>query len=186
MKKIILAAMATAAFASPAYAAGTTDEVDIGANVPVECYIDGLPTNVSFGDLTRRGAATPVTATDIEVFCNQRSNVSFTSDEGYLEANVNNPVNASISETNFESVGNPGFAAGLDYSITVPSFNNFGGPYSADTSLLTAGVAATLGGLPALNDPNVTIRFRTIPGSLPLLGTTYNDELTITITSAGV
>jgi hypothetical protein len=187
MKRLILAAAATAALSTPAFAqTSSTDEIDLGANVPIECYIDGLPTNVSFGNLSRTGQAPAVVFTGIEVFCNQRSTVTATSDEGYLEANVNNPANAAISETNFQSQANPGFAAGLDYSVTVPNFAGYGGPFSADTSVLTAGVPASLSNLPALNDPSVNLRFRTIPGSLPLLGTTYNDELTITIQATGV
>jgi hypothetical protein len=185
MKKIMIAALASMACATPAFA-NSTDEIDLGANVPVECYIDNLPSDVTFGDLGRKGAAPAVVTTGIAVFCNQGSKVEIESDEGYLKAVVNNPANASISETNFTSGANPGFAAGLDYEITVPNFANYGGPYSADTSALTAGTPVMLSPIPALNDPNVTLRFKTVPGSLPLLGTTYNDELTITITATGV
>lgn len=185
MKKLILAAAGAAMFATPAMA-DSTSEIDVGANVPVECYVNNLPANVTFGDLTRRGQAAAVVASGIEVFCNQRSTVSVTSDQGYLKALTNDSGNDSISESDFTSANNPGFAAGLDYSATVPNFNTYGGPFSADTSQVTAGNAVTLSNVPALNDPNVAIRFRTIPGTLPLLGTTYNDEVTLSITATGV
>lgn len=191
MKKLILAAVAASAFATPAFA-DSTDEIDVGGNVPVECYIDGLPESVSFGNLSRRGAAAAVSFNGIEVFCNQRSKVSITSDEGFLRAVTNNSANNTTNETTFASGANPGFAAGLDYLVRIPNVDPFGGPFEADTSQITAGDTVDLGGgsvgngLPALNDPNVRIVFDTIAGSLPLLGTTYNDELTISISANGV
>lgn len=186
MKKLIIAAAAIA-FSAPAFAqASDSSEIDVGGNRTVECSINELPESVSFGDMGRRGQASAVSFNNIAVFCNQPSNVSITSDEGYLKLVTNNNNNDSLSESDFTSAANPGFSAGLDYSLTVPNFNNFGGPYSADTSFVTAGTPVTLSNVPALNDPNVRIVFDTIAEDQPLLGGTYNDELTITITTQGV
>ena len=135
MKKLILATAGAAMFATPAMAQSTS-EIDVGANVPMECYVDNLPAQVGFGDLSRTGQADAVVTNGIEVFCNQRSTVAVTSDQGYLKAVTNNPGNDSNSESDFTSGNNPGFAAGLDYRATVPNFNNYGGPFSADTSML--------------------------------------------------
>jgi hypothetical protein len=188
MKKIMIAALASMACATPAFANSTssTSDITIGANVQVQCSITGLPAAVTFGNLTNTGASGVVTKTGIAVFCNQSSTVSATSDDGYLKAVVNNPANDSIDEDDFTSGANPGFAAGVDYRVTVPSFAPYGGPYSADTSDLDADVPETLSNVPALNNPNVTLQFQTIEGTLPLLGTNYSDKLTISITATGV
>ena len=77
----------------------------------------------------------------------------------------------------FSTSGASGFAAGLDYSASIASFGVVG-----DTSLLSAGTAASIGTIPPQNVSGVQVDFNTIPGTLPLIAGDYSDTLVVSIT----
>lgn len=183
MKRIAILALA-AAIATPAAAQVTeTESTAFTGNRAVLCNLDGVDALVDFGALGNKGAAAAQVDNQIDLFCNQPFTASLVSQNGYLRLNASNPANLG-TETNPESGANPGFAAGLDYQATLIS-----GSFSVtgDSSQITAATPTQLGGvLPAQNVNNAKIRYDTIPGSLPLLGGTYQDTLTITLTTQGV
>ena len=183
MKKIIAIAALAAASATPAMAqtAGFSGSVDFTGTVAVECTVTGLQDTILFGAMGRRGQASAQVDTGVDVFCNQPSEVTFESENGYLALQTTNNANDSISETNFQSNANPGFDAGLDYSAEVVQFG-----VSGDTSQLQAGTPVAIAPVPALNQNNLRLRYDTINAGQPLLGGIYEDTLTITLTPQGV
>ena len=185
MKKIIAIAALAVASATPAMAqssmAGFTGSVDFTGEVPVECNVTGLQDTILFGQLGRRGQASAQVDTGIDVFCNQPSEVTFESENGYLALQTTNNANDSISESNFESGANPGFDAGLDYTAEVVQFGIMG-----DSSQLTAGTPVAVSPVPAINQNNLRLRYDTVNSGQPLLGGIYEDTLTITLTPQGV
>ena len=186
MKKIIAIAALAAASASPAMAqsssmAGFNGSVDFTGQVPVECTVTGLQDTILFGTLGRRGQAAAQVNAGVDVFCNQPSEVTFESENGYLALQTTNNANDSVSETNFESGANPGFDAGLDYTAEVVQFGIMG-----DSSQLTAGTPQSISPVPAINQNNLRLRYDTVNSGQPLLGGFYEDTLTITLTPQGV
>ena len=182
MKKIIAIAALAAASATPAMAQSSfTGSVDFTGTVPVECTVTGLQDTILFGQMGRRGQASSQVDSGIDVFCNQPSEVTFESENGYLALQTTNNANDSISETNFESAANPGFDAGLDYTTEVVQFGITG-----DSSQLQAATPVAVSPVPAINQNNLRLRYDTINASQPLLGGFYEDTLTITLTPQGV
>ena len=183
LKLIALGVSTAAMMAVPMTASAADASLQFSGERAVVCEVSFDQTGVNFDQLGNKGQAAKKSVKG-NVFCNQPSNVSFQSDNGYLQligmtANLPNDP----AEVDMESASNPGFNAGVDYTATIPSV----GGLTADTSLLLAGTAAALPGtVPALNQNNVKIVFDTIAGSQPLLGGAYADKLTVTITPAGV
>jgi spore coat protein U-like protein len=180
MKRLIIAALAasTVAVATPAMA----ESVFFHGQRAVECSVTGYTGNVNFGNLGRNGEASPVTDNGINVFCNQPFKVSLTSQNGYLKLQTTNANNDSKSETDFTSKSNPQFDAGLDYGLVIPSLGAKGSQY------LTAGVnvAGSLGVIPAIDFSGLSATYDTVNSSKPLLGGTYSDTVTLTLTPQGV
>ena len=182
MKKIIAIAALAAASSTPAMAQSSfSGTVDFTGERAIECTVTGLQNDVVFGPLGRRGQTSAVVDTGIDVFCNQPSKVTFMSENGYMALKTNNDANDSKSETDFESFANDGFDAGLDYEATVVQYNVTG-----DSSQLTAMTPVDIAPVPALNQNNLRIRYDTKTSNLPLLGGSYEDTLTITLTPQGV
>ena len=182
MKKLIAIAALAAASSTPAMAQSSFNgTVDFTGERAVECTVTGLQNDVVFGPLGRRGQASAVVNTGIDVFCNQPSKVTFESENGYMALKTNNDANDSKSETDFESGANPGFDAGLDYEATLVQYNVTG-----DSSQLTAMTPVDIAPVPALNQNNLRIRYDTKNSNQPLLGGSYEDTLTITLTPQGV
>ncbi len=181
MKRFLI--LALAASAAPAFAQVEEQAAtQFQGNRAVQCDLRGIAAQIDFGNLGRNGAAGPETDSNISIFCNQPFSASVQSINGYLKLNATNPLNLSTESTaNFESISNPGFAAGLDYTATIAALG-----VSASTSQINAGVDVTLGNSPALNQSGVSIRYDTVPGALPLLGGRYFDTLTLTLTTLGV
>jgi spore coat protein U-like protein len=186
MKRLLIVALA-ATVATPSFAQAVTEiqSTQFQGNRAVECDLTGIAQQIDFGSLGRRGQAGARTDGNIDLFCNQPFSASLKSTSGYLRLNAANPLNLSSETTaNFESLANPGFAAGLDYEATV-TFGSLS--VTGDTSQIAAGVNTVLAPrVPAQNAQNASIRYVTKPGSLPLLGGDYFDTLTITLTTLGV
>jgi hypothetical protein len=180
MKKIMFAVLA-GTMATSAFAAGPVIDEDVSFTGvrAVECSIGNFQNSVSFGTLGTNGSAGQVQDTGVSVFCNQPSTVTLESESGFLKLQANDEDNDSISESNLTSAANPGFAAGVNYSATV-----FG--LTGNTTQINAQQVYTYGSVPALNIPSATISYNTLPGSMPLLGGTYQDTVTITLTPNGV
>ncbi len=173
-------ALPTTAFADEPASA----ELDFTGERACECVVDLGQNAVLFGDLGRRGQAERQSIR-ADVFCNQPSEVTFESENGYMLIQATNPANepTDASEVDKTSGANPGFSAGLDYSAFIPSEG-----LSADTGnpALLAGTPVSVGTIPAQNRNNVRVVFDTIAESQPLLGGTYEDTLTVTLTPQGV
>jgi spore coat protein U-like protein len=181
MKRLIIAALAasTVIVATPAMA----ESVTFKGNRAVECSVTGYSGTINFGNLGRNGEAAPVTDSGINVFCNQPFKASLISTNGYLKLQTTNPNNDSINETNFTSKGNGQFDAGLDYGLVIPGITKAQG-----SQYLPAGVnvAAGLGVIPAVNFSGLTATYGTVKSDKPLLGGTYSDTVTLTLTPQGV
>lgn len=179
MKKLTLILAATAFAAIPATAG------DVGGEVSTSCSITGVGGAVSFADMDSYGqSAAGVTVPGINVFCNEPATINFQSDNGYL-LNTSVP-DAPISQNNLESSTIAGFNAAIDYKFEfdtiVNNVNSF--PVGWDTSAMNAGTTA---GIPVdpLNVTGASLAYNTMPTSLPALAGTYEDVLTVTITSTG-
>jgi spore coat protein U-like protein len=181
MKRLIIAALAasTVVFATPAMA----ESVTFNGTRAVECSVTGYSGTINFGNLGRKGEASPVTDSGINVFCNQPFKVSLVSTNGYLKLQTTNPNNDSVNETNFTSKGNSQFDAGLDYGLVIPGVTGAKG-----SQYLPAGVnvAGGLGPIPAVNLTGLTATYDTVESDKPLLGGTYSDTVTLTLTPQGV
>ena len=147
-----------------------------------ECEVDLGQNAVLFGDLGRNGEA-DVQSISADVFCNQPSEVSFVSENGFLLLQATNPLNepSDASEVDHTSQANPGFSAGLDYSASIPSFG-----LSADSTQILGDTPTSVGVIPAQDQTGVSVEFDTIAESQPLLGGDYEDTLTVTLTPQGV
>jgi spore coat protein U-like protein len=180
MNRLFLIAVGgSALFAVPAQAADTT--VTFSGSRAVECSVTGYTSAINFGNLGRNGEASPVTDDGINVFCNQPFLASLTSQNGYLKLQTTNLANNSASETNFTSVANPQFDAGLDYGIVIPGISTPQG-----SQYLNASTPAAGGPIPAVNLSGLTATYNTVTADKPLLGGTYSDTVTLTLTPQGV
>ena len=186
LKLIALSASTAAMMAMPGIAFADSPaegELDFTGERACECTVDLGQNAVLFGQLDNNGEA-DTQSISADVFCNQPSEVSFTSENGYMLLQASNPANepTDASEVDKTSGANPGFSAGLDYNASIT-----GTPVTGDTTQLLAGTPAVLPFVvPALNASGVSIDFDTIAESQPLLGGTYEDTLTITISPLGV
>lgn len=182
MKKLIVMALAASTagmFAVPAQA----ESVLFVGNRAVECSVTGYSGTVNFGALGRNGEASPVTDNGIDVFCNQPFKASLTSQNGYLKLQTTNTNNDSIAENNFTSSHNTMFDAGLDYGLVIPGIT---GPQGSQYLPAGVNVAAGLGVIPAVNFTGLTATYDTVNSAKPLLGGTYSDTVTLTLTPQGV
>jgi hypothetical protein len=179
MKYLFSAALVASAamVAMPAHAAS----VNFVGSRAVECSITGYNSQVNFGNLDEMGGASPVSTGNVSLYCNQPFTASVTSQNGYLKLVTTNPGNDSINGDGhvFTSQNNPQFAAGLEYGIVIPGAGTFGSQY------LNAGTTYTTPTIPAVI-ANGSANYDTVPGSLPLLGGTYRDTVTLTLTPKGV
>lgn len=182
MKKLLLVAATAGLMAAPAIANAAGGDVIFQGERAIVCDVTNLAPSVDFGNLGNKGQAVVQTMAGVGLFCNQPSDVTFESERGYLALIVTDANNASVSESDFTSINNPGFDAGLDYKAWIPSVGGIG----ADTSLLTAGVPSPALGIPAQNVNSANLKFDTINSANPLLGGTYTDKITVTITPTGV
>jgi len=166
-------------FAMPAQA----ETVNFTGTRAVECAVTGYSGTINFGNLGRNGEASPVTDSGIDVFCNQPFKVALTSANGYLKLQTTNTANNSLSETNFTSQANPMFNAGLDYGLVIPGITGAQG-----SQYLPAGVdvAGGLGVIPAVSFSGLSATYDTVDSDKPLLGGTYSDTVTLTLTPQGV
>jgi len=171
-------AMPTAAFADEPVSA----QLDFTGERACECEVDLGQNAVLFGDLGRRGQAQRQSIR-ADVFCNQPSEVTFESENGFLLLQATNPLNEpnDPTETDHTSQANPGFSAGLDYNASIPSVG-----LAADSSQILGTTPTSVGVIPAQNRSNVRVDFDTIAESQPLLGGDYEDTLTVTLTPQGV
>ena len=178
MKRLIIAALAASTFAAtPAFA----ESVTFNGNRAVECSVTGYSGTINFGNLGRNGQASPVTDSGINVFCNQPFKAAISSTNGYLKLN-GTAGNVPTSEATLASPNNPGFNGGIDYGLVIGGVvNNL---FSTKTA--TAGTVYTVGTLPAINIANTSATYDTIDSSNPLLGGTYSDTVTLTLTAQGV
>ena len=186
MKRLMIAALAasTIAVASPALAG--TQSVTFNGTRAVECSVTGYSGSINFGALGRKGEASQVTDNGINVFCNQPFTASLVSTNGYLKlVTPNDPTNGSVNGDagNFTSQKNPSFDAGLDYGLVIPGITGVQG-----SQYLKAGVdvAGGLGVIPAVDFSGLTANYNTIKSDKPLLGGTYTDTVTLTLTPQGV
>jgi len=180
MKKLTIIAAMAAMTATPAMAQVTSPTVDLSGTVAVECTVDNIDSAIGFGTLGRRGQASVVSDTGVDVFCNQPSTVTLTSLNGglVLDSSSISPTN----ETTWDASGNPGFAAGLDYTLTVPRF----GTPPISTAFLPEATPVDVVVVPALNESNFRINYDTVNSTDPLIGGNYTDTLTIALTPNGV
>jgi hypothetical protein len=185
MKRLFVIAIAatTAMTAMPAQAADQS--VTFVGSRQVECSISGYTGTINFGNLGRHGEASSVNDNGIDVFCNQPFTASLTSLNGYLKLQAANTANDSINGDggNFTSGANSQFDAGLDYGVVIPGITGAQG-----SQYLTAGTPATggLGVIPAVNFTGLSANYDTVESALPLLGGTYSDVVTLTLTPQGV
>jgi len=179
MMKRILIATAMIAAATPAMAAETTTvngaTVAFSGNRATVCEIRDYENNVQFGALGEFGAATPVTDT-ASIYCNVKFNASIASQNGYLRLNTLDSQANAVSQQNLQANGYTQFASGIDYGVAV---QNLG---SANTAAIGASTPVSLGNnLPPIS-ASAQLTYSTVTGALPLLGGTYNDTVTLTLT----
>ncbi len=117
---------------------------------------------------------------NFDIICNTRSSVSYESDNGYLKLITTDPANDSVSETNLASGANSTFDAGLDYVVDLD------GTFPISTATLPASVDTVVSpNAPAINATGRTMNFTPVFGQ-QLLGGTYTDVFTVTVTPSGV
>jgi spore coat protein U-like protein len=175
MKKIlILAAMASVSTSAFASTTSTNPVVNFEGERAEVCEVRNFESTINFGSLSNLGNA-PAQSDTLTLFCNVRFDAEIESDNGFLKLDTIVPAAQPTSQSNHTAVGYAGFSSALDYEV-----NTVLG--SADTSAIGSGASITLGSsLPPIN-VTTTISYDTVPESQPLLGGTYEDTLTLTIT----
>lgn len=177
MKYILPLAVALAATATPALAASGTSgapTVALDATVPTKCEVRDYETTISFNELGPKGSAN-VKEDPLSIFCNVRFDAKLKSTNGRLKLNTGIPGAQPKPEGDNSAQSYSGFSSALDYKVTT----KFG---ARSTATLTSNVDSTLGlGLNPINDTD-KITYETIPEQNFLLGGTYNDTLTLTLT----
>lgn len=111
----------------------------------------------------------------VDLFCNVRYTASVSSANGFLKLDTNVGDAQPTGQGDLTAVGYSGFAAAVNYQIQT----DIG---TANTTLIGSNTPVPLGGL---NDPinlQTTITYDTIAGSKPLLGGSYEDTVTLSIT----
>lgn len=179
MMKRILIATAMIAAATPAMAAETTTEngatVAFSGNRATVCEIRNYENNVQFGALGEFGAATPVTDT-ASIYCNVKFNASIASQNGFLRLNTTDSQATPTSQSDTTAQGYSQFASALDYGVSV---QNLG---SANTTSIGNSSPVSLGNnLPPIS-ASAQLTYSTVISAKPLLGGTYNDTVTLTLT----
>ena len=180
MKRLVVIALAASAALSAAPAYAGSQSVHFVGNRAVECSVTGYSGTISFGNLGRNGQASPVTDGGISLFCNQPFHASVKSTNGYLKLQTANSANDSQSESIFTSQANPQFDAGLDYQAAISGIG------TVNSGMATGGTDYNLGNHAAANLSGGTIQYTTINSDKPLLGGTYSDIVTLTLTPQGV
>lgn len=188
MKKLLLGVTIGAFMSTSALAAeGETITGTVNVDGERECVCEltgfngeGNTTFVNFGDMENLGEADAQQLTELGLFCNLPSEVSFTSTNGYLALNTTNTGYIAVDGDNddFSTTAASDFASGLNYSASIVGFAGLAG----DTGDLDAGAPEIVGTIPPQNQSGVTVEFNTIPGSLPLVAGEYSDTLVVSIT----
>lgn len=174
-KHIILGISALAVMALPSLS--HAQSMTMGGSVTATCTFafTGGTTSIAL-DLV----GGTVSSTTFDVDCNTPSDVSYTSRDGYLKLITTNPANDSVSETDLSSAASPNFDAGVDYIIDIRGF------LPINTSALTANTASIINAnAGATTQTGVTMNFTPVAGQ-PLLGGTYADLFTVTVTPLAI
>lgn len=186
MKKLLLgvtfgALMSSAAFADPDTT--ITGSVNVDAERECVCELTGFGADnisfINFDEMEKFGEADEQQLTDLGLFCNLPSDVTFESLNGFLRLNTSDPAYTAVDGDNsdFSTSAAANFAAGLDYSASIASFG-----VANDTTALDAGVPVSIGTIPPQDVSGVQVDFNTIAGSLPLIAGDYSDTLVVSIT----
>lgn len=179
MMKRFLIATALVAVASPAIAAETTTvngaTVAFSGNRATVCEIRDYNNDVQFGDLGEFGAATSVTD-NASIYCNVKFDASIKSSNGFLRLQTLDGQATPTSQSNLTAQGYTQFASALDYGVSVQGLGN------ANTAAIGANTAVSLGNnLPPIS-ASAQLTYSTVVGTKPLLGGSYNDTVTLTLT----
>lgn len=173
MKRIlILAAMAsvsTSAFA----ATSNNPVVSFEGERDEVCEVRNFDATINFGNLQNTGNAGSQSDT-LELFCNVRYTATIESDNGFLRLDTTVPAAQPVSQSNHSANGYTGFSSALDYNVATIIG-------TASTASISNDTPVALGGTQDPINLTTTITYDTIPESQPLLGGTYEDTLTLTI-----
>ena len=174
MKRLVLLA-ALAAVSTPAMASTTssTPVVNFEGERAQVCEVRNFESVINFGSLSNLGNAPSINDT-ISLFCNVRFTAEIESDNGFLKLDTILGAAQPTSQSNHTAQGYAGFSSALDYEV-----NTVLG--TADTSAIGASAPVALGGTQNPINATTTINYDTVPESQPLLGGTYEDTLTLTI-----
>ncbi len=158
MKKLVLAALAATAFATPAFAQGNSDTTTIGADINAVCALDAPASQfVSLSGATNLSS-------DLYIICNDADGFSF-----------------SMTSANGYELEDAGGDSPTKYPYTLSS-SLFGGPSNAD--IVNAPVPSNFPSAGAwvngLSIP-VTVNVGTPDG--PAFAGQYRDTLTFTISA---
>jgi spore coat protein U-like protein len=175
MKKIlILAAMASVSTSAFASTTSTNPVVVFEGERAEVCEVRNFESVINFGSLSNLGNA-PAKSDTLTLFCNVRYTATIESENGFLKLDTLVGPAQPTSQSDHTAQGYTGFSSALDYEV-----NTVLG--TADTSLIGASTPVPLGGTQNPINQTTTITYDTIPESQPLLGGTYEDTLTLTIT----
>ena len=174
MKRFVLLA-ALAAVSTPAMASTTSSNpvVNFEGERAQVCEVRNFESTINFGALSNLGNAPSINDT-ISLFCNVRYTATVESDNGFLKLDTLVPAAQPTSQAVHTANGYAGFSSALDYEV-----NTILG--TADTSAISANTPVALGGTQNPINVTTTINYDTVPESQPLLGGTYEDTLTLTI-----
>ncbi len=174
MKRLIILA-AMAASSTSAFAATSDNPVVVFEGVrPEVCEVRNFDPTINFGTLSSLGNGASQSDA-LQLFCNVRYNATIASENGFLKLDTNIGGAQPTSQSDLTAQGYAGFAAALDYNVSTAIG-------SASTALISNSTPIALGGLQDPINVSTTITYDTVPGILPLLGGTYEDTLTLTIT----
>lgn len=186
MKKLLLGVTFGALLSSTAFAdpdTTVTGTVNVDAERDCVCELTGFGADnisfVNFDEMEKFGEADEQQLVELGLFCNLPAEVTFQSTNGYLRLNTTDAAYTSIDGDggDFSTSGASNFAAGLDYSTGIASFNLL-----EDTTSLVAGTASSVITIPPQDVSGIQVDFNTIPGTLPLIAGDYSDTLVVSIT----
>ncbi|MEP7350742.1 MAG: hypothetical protein ABI668_12450 [Sphingorhabdus sp.] len=172
MKRLLILA-AMAATSTAAYADSVSPTVTFEGKRKQVCEVRDYETAINFGELSNLGDAGEKSDT-LTLFCNVRYNATLESDNGFLKLDTTVADAQPNSQADHSATGYSGFSAALDYSVATLLGN-------ATTAGIDADAPLALGGLQDPINLTTTITYDTVPESQPLLGGTYEDTLTLTI-----